>query len=210
MKHLLIIGARGFGREIYNLAINSIGYQEEFDIKGYLDNKLEALCDYKNYPPIIDSVEHYQPQEDDVFICALGDVNYKKKYTSIILSKGGQFTNLIHKNVKIGSNTTVGIGCIFCYGVNISCDITIGDFVTLQPYTDIGHDAVIGDYCHLNTYSFLGGYSKIGNLVEMNTGSFLHPHKSICNNVVVGAGAYVFRNIKKEGITVIGNPAYEL
>lgn len=57
MKHLLIIGARGFGREIYNLAINSIGYQEEFDIKGYLDNKLDALCDYKNYPPIIDSVE---------------------------------------------------------------------------------------------------------------------------------------------------------
>lgn len=52
MKHLLIIGARGFGREIYNLAINSIGYQEEFDIKGYLDNKLDALCDYKNYPPI--------------------------------------------------------------------------------------------------------------------------------------------------------------
>ena len=48
MKHLLIIGARGFGREIYNLAINSIGYQEEFDIKGYLDNKLEALCNYKS------------------------------------------------------------------------------------------------------------------------------------------------------------------
>lgn len=100
MKHLLIIGARGFGREIYNLAINSIGYQEEFDIKGYLDNKLDALCDYKNYPPIIDSVEHYQPQEDDVFICALGDVNYKKKYTSIILSKGGQFINLILNTQK--------------------------------------------------------------------------------------------------------------
>ena len=29
MKNLLIIGARGFGREIYNLALESIGYGTE-------------------------------------------------------------------------------------------------------------------------------------------------------------------------------------
>ena len=34
MKHLLIIGARGFGREVYNYAIDSVGYGEEFGIKG--------------------------------------------------------------------------------------------------------------------------------------------------------------------------------
>lgn len=210
MKHLLIIGARGFGREIYNLAINSVGYLEEFDIKGYLDDKSDALCGYEGYPSVLGSVENYSPKKDDVFICALGSVFYKKKYVNLILDKGGEFINLIHKNVAIGSNTILGKGCIFSRNVNISCDITIGDFVTLQPYTEVGHDAVIGDYCHLNTYCFLGGYSRIGELVEMNTGSFLHPHKSICNNVVVGAGAYVFKNIKKEGITVVGNPAHEL
>lgn len=210
MKHLLIIGARGFGREIYNLAISSIGYLEEFDIKGYLDDNSDALCGYEGYPPILCSVENYQIEKDDVFICALGSVIYKKKYVNVILNKGGKFINLIHKSVEIGSNTILGKGCVFSYNVNISCDVIIGDFVTLQPYTEIGHDAVIGNYCHLNTYSFLGGYSRIGELVEMHTGSFLHPHKSICNNVVVGAGAYVFQNIKKEGITVIGNPAHEL
>ena len=35
MKNLLIIGARGFGREIYNLALESIGYGTEFTIKGF-------------------------------------------------------------------------------------------------------------------------------------------------------------------------------
>lgn len=33
MKHLLIIGARRFWREIYNSATESVGYGTEFDIK---------------------------------------------------------------------------------------------------------------------------------------------------------------------------------
>ena len=77
MKNLLIIGARGFGREIYNSALESIGYNDSFIVKGFLDDKVNALDGYDGYPPIVDSVEHYQLAKDDVFICALGEVFYK-------------------------------------------------------------------------------------------------------------------------------------
>ena len=43
MKHLLIIGARGFGREVYDLAMDCIEAGAEFDIKGFLDDKKDAL-----------------------------------------------------------------------------------------------------------------------------------------------------------------------
>jgi hypothetical protein len=43
MKQLIIIGARGFGREVYSLAKRSIGYNEDFVMKGFLDDKLDAL-----------------------------------------------------------------------------------------------------------------------------------------------------------------------
>ena len=56
MKNLLIIGSRGFGREIYNLALESICYGTEFTIKGFLDDKKEALDGYDGYPSIISSV----------------------------------------------------------------------------------------------------------------------------------------------------------
>ena len=97
MKHLLIIGARGWGRAIYNFALESIGYGTEFDVKGYLDDKSDALDGFEGYPPIIGSVETYQIQEDDVFICALGVVKYKIKYSKLIMDKGGEFITLIHK-----------------------------------------------------------------------------------------------------------------
>ena len=53
MKNLLIIGARGFGREVYNTALESVGYEKEFIVKGFLDGKSDALNGYEGYPPII-------------------------------------------------------------------------------------------------------------------------------------------------------------
>jgi sugar O-acyltransferase (sialic acid O-acetyltransferase NeuD family) len=209
MKNLLIIGARGFGREVYNTAVESLGYKRNFIVKGFLDDKETALDDYKGYPPIISSVEDYTPQKDDVFICALGEVSYKKKYTEIILSKGGEFINIIHRDVYIGSNTKLGVGCFFASGVKISCDVRIGNFVTMNFSSVVGHDAQIGDFSHLNSMSFMGGFSILEECSTLHTSAILLPHKKIGKHSVVGAGAMVYKNVK-ENTTVFGNPAQEL
>ena len=206
MKNLLIIGARGFGREIYNLALESIGYGTEFTIKGFLDDKKEVLDGYDGYPSIISSVENYAVQSDDVFICALGDVIYKKHYVDILQAKKAHFINLIHRSATIGKNTNMGIGCIICRNVNISCDVTIAYFVTFQPFVTIGHDAIIGSFCHLNTYSFMGGFSQLENMVTLHTGAILLPHVKVEEGAVVGASSVAVRKVKS-GTTVYGNPA---
>lgn len=209
MKNLLIIGARGYGREIYNLAHDCIGYGTEFIIKGFLDDKADALDNYSGYAQILDSVEHYQIQKDDVFICALGDVKYKKKYVELILAKGGEFINLIHKTAYIERNTTIGKGCIICKHVVISCDIKIGDFVTFQAFTNIGHDAQIGSFCQLNAFSFMGGFSQIGNMVTLHTKAVIHPKVIVEDNSTVGVASVAIRRVKA-GTTVYGNPAKKL
>ena len=206
MKNLLIIGARGFGREIYNLAKECEGYNTEFIIKGFLDDNVKALDGYLNYPSIISSVEDYKPEREDVFICALGDVYYKKKYVDIILSKGGNFINLIHPTAYISSNVEIGTGCIIGRSVQISCDVKIGNYVTLQVFVDIGHDCIIGDFCHLNSYTFMGGYVELEDMVTLHTASIIHPHKKVGYGGVVGAGAFVIRNVKNN-TSVYGNPA---
>lgn len=209
MKQLLIIGAKGYGREIYHLAKESKGYGTEFDIKGYLDDKADALDGYNGYPKILGPVENYDINDDDVFICALGDVIYKKKYVDIILAKGGKFINLIHKNACIRPNSTIGKGCIVCQNAIISCDVRIGDFVTLQPFVVIGHDAIIGDFCHLNTYSFMGGFAKLEDMVTLHTSAVMLPHAKAENGSIVGASSVVIKKVKA-GTTVYGNPAVRL
>lgn len=206
MKQLLIIGARGWGREVYNMLPDCVGYGTEYVVKGFLDDKADALDGMPGYPPIIDSVENYEPQEEDVFTCALGDAHWKKHYVEIVLSKGGKFINIIHNTATIERNTTIGQGCIITARVGISCDIKIGDFVTFQVYTIVGHDAKIGNYCHLGVRSFMGGYSVLGHVTTIQTSSIVLPHVRVGNECMVGAGAVVIKKVK-DGNTVYGNPA---
>lgn len=209
MKHLYIIGARGFGRAIYELAEEINQERHEFVIEGFLDDKKDALDEFEGYPPIISSVENFIPSVEDVFICALGDVKYKKKYIEIIKKKGGVFCNLIHPTAVIGKNSKLGTGCILRNNVRISCDVKIGDFNTFQPFVVVGHDVRIDNYSMFNTFAFLGGYVDIEEGVTVHTGGIIHPRKHIGANSVVGAGAVVIRNVARD-TTVYGNPAKKL
>lgn len=206
MKNLLIIGARGWGREVFGMLPDCLGYGTEFVIKGFLDDKVDALDGFNDYPSIVDSVEHYEPQENDVFICALGEPKWKRYYAEIIIAKGGEFMNLVHNKAYIGKNTTLGRGCIISRDASISCDVTVGDFVTLQRLSTIGHDAYIGNYCHMGTYSFMGGYAIMEDMSMIYTRGTLIPHKRLGENAVLGVGSVAMTNIKS-GTTVIGIPA---
>lgn len=209
MKDLLIIGARGFGREIYSLAQNSIGYLSEFSIKGFLDDDPKALFEKPGYPAIINSVENYSPQPNDVFICALGNPTWQKYYSDIILSRGGLFINLIHKTAIIGQNSIIGYGCIFKNGVSVSCDCILGNFVSLQPRSTIGHDVQIGNHCHLGTNTIVGGGAEIGDLSTIHPGAIILPRVKIEDNCVIGAGAVAIKRIPSHS-SVYGNPAKRL
>lgn len=206
MKNLLIIGARGWGREVFCMLPNCLGYETEFHVKGFLDDKADALDKYPGYPPIIDSVEHYQPQPDDVFICALGHPKWKRHYAEIMLAKGGEFINIIHKSSYIGQNTVLGKGCIFSRDVSVSCDVKIGDFVTLQRLATIGHDAKIGNYSNLGSFTAVCGFSEIGNDTVVYPGAIIVPHIKVGDNCVVGAGSVVVCKVK-DSTKVFGNPA---
>ena len=209
MKHLLIIGARGFGREIYNSATESIGYGTEFDIEGFLDEKADALDGFEGYPRIVSSVEAYEPHPDDVFVCALGDVKYKIKYVQMILEKGGEFITLIHNSAYISKNVKIGKGCLILADSRIHCDVTIGNYVTIQPKAVIGHDVVIEDWCMINALADCGGFSHMEEGATLHTCSFLLPKKRIGAYAVVGACSLAARNVKP-GTVVLGVPAKEL
>lgn len=206
MRHLIILGAGGFGREVFCAAEESIGYGTEFDIKGFLDDRSTALDGFEGYAPVLGSIDAYEINDGDIFICALGNVKTKKLVVEKILAKGGEFMTLVHKDAYVGKNVKIGKGCILLAGSRLHCDITIGDFVTLQPYAILGHDVIVGNWSHINAYADCGGASRVGEMVTLHTTSFILPQSIIEDGATVGAGSVVLRKVKK-GMTVIGVPA---
>lgn len=209
MKNLIIIGARGYGRGAYDIARSMKEYGNEFIVKGYLDDNGSALMSFKGYPPILDSVENYKIQEDDVFICALGDVKSKQKYINLILDKGGEFFTLIHSGASIGKNVKIGKGCIVGYGSFIDCDTIIGDFVNIQMNVVIGHDSIIGDWSMIDCFAFTGGFARIGEGVTLHTRATIIPKLEVGEYAVVNACSLCIRKVKPNSV-MLGNPAKEL
>ena len=209
MKHLLIIGARGWGREVYDIAQACIDAGADITVKGFLDDKADALEGYNDYPPILGPVETYELQKDDVFICALGDVNYKKQYAEIILKKGGEFISLVHPSAVLGNNAKFGKGCVVGAFANLSSDTVIGDFVTMSIRAGMGHDSTIGNYSHIGGNCCISGFVAIGENVTMHPGCVMVPHRKIGDNAIIGTGSVVLSNVKA-GTTVFGNPAKKI
>ncbi len=207
MKDLIIIGARGFGREVFDLAKNTQAYlDKEYQIKGFLDDKRDALDDYSGYPPIIDSVEGYEIKENDVFVCALGQVQPKKKYAEIILDKGGKFINLVDLQANVRSDISHLKGVLIFSFVFVSVDVTLSDFVSLQHFSCLGHDSIVGAWSHMSSYSTITGFTVLEEEVMLQTAAKVVPKKKVGKGAMVGAGSLVIKNVKP-GQSVFGSPA---
>lgn len=211
MKHLIIIGARGWGREVYATAIKTNEYLNgEFDVKGFLDDDAHALDGLNgSYPPILGPVEDYKIESGDVFFCAMGESNWRKHYAEIIEKKGGEFISIIHPTARVNKTAMIGDGSIITAYSIVSDNVKIGKHVMIQSFSNLGHDAMIGDYASIGAYVFMGGYSSVGKMATMHPKSGIIPHKSVGKECVVGFGSVVMRNFK-DGIHVFGNPATKL
>jgi len=206
MKHLIILGAGGFGREVFCSATESVGFGTEFDVKGFLDPDKDKLNGFIGYPPILGVEDSYSIEINDVFVCAFGNINIKRSCCEKVLSRGGTFMTLIHKTAYISRNVRIGNGCIILAGARIHCDVTIGDFVVVQPYAIIGHDVKIGKWSHINALADCGGASVIGEGVTLHTTCFVIPGAVVEDYATVGAGSVTLRKVKA-GTTVYGVPA---
>lgn len=208
MKNLIIIGAGGMGRTIYNNAQESIGYGEKFVIKGFIDDNINALDQFKNYPPIVGTISEYQPQPKDVFVSSIGGES-RKPCMEEIIRRGGEFMELIHNTARLYTNVKLGIGnFIGAYSV-IGNDATVGDYNMIQSYTVIGHDAVIGNWNRIDTHVTCVGGIVIENETNIHTGAIINHNVRVETGAHVGAGSFVIK-IVKAGTTVFGNPARKL
>lgn len=208
MKNLIIIGAGGMGRTLYSNALESVGYGEKFVVKGFIDDNIQALDDFPNYPPVIDTICDYQPQKDDVFVSSIGGAA-RRPCMEEIIRRGGQFMELIHKTARVYTNAKLGRGnFIGAYSV-IGNDAVVGDYNMIQSYTVIGHDAKIGNWNRIDTHVTCVGGTVIENDVNIHTSAVISHKVVVESGAHVGALSFVIRRVKA-GTTVMGNPAKRL
>ena len=208
MKYLIIIGAGGMGRTVYSNALESVGYGNSFVVKGFIDDNLNALDGFENYPPIIGTIKDYQPQEGDVFVSSIGGAS-RRPCMEEIIRRGGMFIELIHQTARVYQNVKLGKGNFIGAYTVIGNDAVIGDYNMIQSYTVIGHDVRIGNWNRIDTHVTCVGGIVIEDETNIHTSAVINHGVTVGSGAHVGALSFVIRKVKP-GTTVCGNPSKKL
>lgn len=205
MRNLIIIGAGGMGRTIYDMALENDGYLKEFQIKGFIDDDTHQLDAYGTYPPIIAAISEYVPEEDDVFVCSIGGES-RRKCMEQIINRGGEFMTMIHPTSRIGTNVYIGKGTYIGAYTIVAADAYVDDYNFIQSHTIVGHDVQIGKWNRIDSYVMLVGGTTIGEGCMIHTRAMISHNVHVGNGAHVGASSLVITNVEP-GTTVFGSPA---
>jgi sugar O-acyltransferase (sialic acid O-acetyltransferase NeuD family) len=206
--NLVIIGAGGLAREVYDLALICYGHDSNFRIKGFLSDGSSNI-EYLGYPNVLNTVGDYEIQDEDVFFCAIGNVKDRKKTSEIITGKGGVFINLVHPTAIISSSASIGKGVAIKAFSSLASNVSLGDFVYLQSSVIIGHDVKIESYCHINSFAFCAGNVHLEELCTVNAGAKIIQNVRVGAGATIGVGSVVLKKVKPH-TTVFGVPAKEI
>jgi sugar O-acyltransferase (sialic acid O-acetyltransferase NeuD family) len=183
--------------------------QDANDVPNAIDFPEEKRARYRRDHPILGDPLTYEPQEGDVFLCALGDPAQRRKYVEPLLAKGAEFVRLVHPLAAVSAFASVGLGSIIGAYVSLSPDCHIGQHVTVSYGAVLGHDTTVADWAEIGTHCLISGNVKIGTAARVYPGAIITPKAHIGEQAVVGAGSVVFKSVK-EHTTVMGNPARTL
>ncbi len=206
MQRVLIIGAGGFGREVYFWLSQHPDNARRWQIGGFIDDRLDALAGHDFPIKVISTVDGYRPEPDDLLVCGIGLTKPKQIVCEQLKHRGGRFMQFIHPTAIIGGKVEMGEGVVICPGVILTCCIKLGDFVMLNVGATVGHDAEIGNFTTLSAHCDVTGHCQVGAGVFMGSRASLVPGTRVGDEAVVGAGAVVISRVAARK-TVFGNPA---
>lgn len=206
MKRVVIVGAGGFGREVYSWARHHPDCGRAWEILGFLDDDPNVLEGFEYEVPILGPVANHQPDAEELFLCAIGTPDIKRAVCQQLLDRGAVFLTLVHPSVVLGENIQLGQGVVLCPGVVLTCDIQVGDFAMINCLSSAGHDVRIGNWATISGHCDMTGFTEFGDSAFMGSGARILPGKKVGPRALVGAGSVVLGNVPADS-KVFGNPA---
>lgn len=206
MIPLWIVGAGGHAKVVRDAA----GASGLFDIKGYLDDRVELLGGLVLRVPILGPISESSIRgfQVEYAVLAIGS-NLIRDQLATKLADLVEWATVIHPTATVSQYASLGAGSVVCAGAVIQAGATIGRHVIINTCASVDHDTTVGDYAHIGPGCHLAGdvFVDVGAL--LGVGSSVAPSRRIGAWSVVGAGGVVTQNVP-DYVTVAGVPARPL
>ena len=160
-----IWGAGGLGREVLELAkiINDRTKKWDafiFIVDGVTTTEINGV-------PVLEYVDAKKKYKNLEVAIGIGEPAIRENKFNLLKNDGIPTPSLIHPDVYIPETTKVGQGTVIQYGCFISCNVTIGNYVYIQPQCNIGHDDRLADGCMVSGFGNIAGTVSIGRFTYL-------------------------------------------
>ncbi len=211
MRKIAIIGAGGFGQEVFCIWRDMLDAKNiQYDFVGFFDDT-DALKE-NSYGLVVGKIDDLNTIDYPLEVAiAIGKPNFILSVRNRLNNENLTFPNIIHPTVKFldGTSTILGQGNILSLDVIISCSCNVGDFNIFNTRSTLGHHDYVGNYNVFSPNAQISGTVTIGNENFLGFNCGIIQNKKIGNRNLVGAGAILVRSIKDDG-TYIGVPAVKM
>lgn len=201
---ILIIGAGGFGRELWHW-IRSAGGPTARLVAGFLDRDPRRLDGHGIDRPILGDPAMFRPGADDGFLLAIGIPGVRRAVADDLVSRGARLLSFVHPTAVVAPTARIGDGAIICPLAVVSDSVSLGRCTLVNYHASLGHDATTGDYCVLSPNAALGGAAHLGDDVFLGLSASVGPGRRIGSRSKVAANSAALADVPADAL-VVGVP----
>jgi sugar O-acyltransferase (sialic acid O-acetyltransferase NeuD family) len=207
---LFIIGAGGFGREVFSIIEALKSSNTVSRLSGFIDDHPSA-ADLERLHALGAGVEGsiddlVRRTEPFSVILAVGLSSDRETIAGLLAHSPVTFPVLVHPDATIGCDVHLAEGVVVAPGSRLSTNIQVGKHVHIDQNAAVGHDCILGDFSRLNPQACVSGAVTIGRGALIGANAIVLQGLTIGDGAIVGAGAVVTHPVAP-GTTVMGVPA---
>lgn len=212
MTGLVIIGAGGFGREVFALVTAVSPNGHPWVIDGFVDDhpfaddtaRVHALGSH-----VLGTVADLAASSEPfAAVIAVGSPPARASVVQGLSRSKVSYPSLIHPDAAVGPQVRLAEGVVIAAGARLSTNVTAGRHVHIDQNASVGHDVVLEEYCRLNPQACVSGSVRVGAGAGAIVGAnaTVIQGLGVAESATVGAGAVVARSVAPRTV-VKGTPA---
>jgi sugar O-acyltransferase (sialic acid O-acetyltransferase NeuD family) len=201
IKKIVIIGARGSGKDVLATLLRCNKKSKKYEILGFIDDDPKLKNKKIMGKKVLGGLEWFNHKRESVScVVAIGDSLIRKNIVKRLEEENVRFFSLVDPSVIYDDKLQVGNGTIIQAGSIINPDTKIGNHVFINLDSTIGHDCLLEDFTTISTGVHINGNCFIYEGAYIGSGTVTKEDTKIGKWSIIGAGSVVVNDVKANSV----------